>query len=564
MMRPKGKTGPKGDQGITGPSGPKGDQGISGPKGDNGKDLNSAPKLVRLASVPLGAEITGLYKTDNGDVFMNVQHADAQPNATDENDTAQVGVIEGIDFDTLSDNPESLDAPSTEDNKLKVLVAGGTYRVLGDEDETFSGATPFGLGAIVNAAGDTEIKQSANPDFNAFVSTSPTGNAGYLFTAWEDRPGSMSRMKVMKDTKGEWSVDANDVMFVDFSTVGGTMINCFGTLSPWGTPLTSEENYEAERTHNWNNSNYVNGYPNYSDVKRIQAYTDAPTLPNPYDYGYIVEITNPASQTPIPVKHFTLGRMAHENAVVMPDQKTVYLTDDGTDKAFYKFVADKKADLSAGTLYAAKVKQDNTSKTDKAGFDIEWIKLGSSNNSDIEAYINKFDGIDEEDFVEGQTNYVTDDDITAYANGDPDYEELAFIESWRAAKAKGATMEWRKMEGIDINYDGAAVGTLPFMYVAMSQVARGMSDSTGDIQLEENKCGAIYRLGLMHDFNVSRMEPVITGGTYDGTETLNRCDVNGIASPDNLIVLDDGRVLIGEDTSYHENNMLWVFNPDGK
>ena len=35
-------------------------------------------------------------------------------------------------------------------------------------------------------------------------------------------------------------------------------------------------------------------------------------------------------------------------SIVMPDLRTVYATDDGTNVGFYKFVADKPEDLSSG------------------------------------------------------------------------------------------------------------------------------------------------------------------------------------------------------------------------
>ena len=38
------------------------------------------------------------------------------------------------------------------------------------------------------------------------------------------------------------------------------------------------------------------------------------------------------------------------------------------------------------------------------------------------------------------------------------------------------------------------------------------------------------------------------------------CSVQGIANPDNLVVMADGRVIIGEDTGRHANNMLWVLD----
>ena len=42
----------------------------------------------------------------------------------------------------------------------------------------------------------------------------------------------------------------------------------------------------------------------------------------------------------------------------------------------------------------------------------------------------------------------------------------------------------------------------------------------------------------------------------------NQCSIDNISNPDNLLVLDDGRVVIGEDTSKHENNMIWIFKPN--
>ena len=59
------------------------------------------------------------------------------------------------------------------------------------------------------------------------------------------------------------------------------------------------------------------------------------------------------------------------------------------------------------------------------------------------------------------------------------------------------------------------------------------------------------------DWDVNRIEPVIAGGAYSS----GSCDPNRIAGPDNLAVLDDGRVLVAEDTGKHDNNMLWLWEP---
>ncbi|HCS66560.1 MAG TPA: cell surface protein [Cellvibrio sp.] len=554
-----GAPGPQGPAGADGANGANGANGADGANGGNGTDATAPAKMIRLATTPMGAELTGMFKTDNGEFFFNVQHpSDTLPG---DEKKAAVGVWNGVDLDNLDPKLASLPVPvkgSAESQTTKVAV--GSYQVLGREGDTYAGAMPFGFGNITNPAGAVSIKQSNNPDFNAFIPSNATGSEGYLFSAWEDRPGGVSRLNIAKQSDGTWRV--NDAMNVNFGNVKGTMINCFGTVSPWGTPLTSEENYEAENTVRWNDMTYSTGYPNYADVLKIKDYLGG-TFPNPYDYGYIVEITQPKAAAPVPVKHFTMGRYAHENPVIMPDKKTVYLTDDGSNKGFYKFVADVAGDLSAGTLYAAKVTQDATNDTAKAGFDIEWIMLAHATNAEVEAWIDSYDAITEANYVAGSTSYISDAEVTTWAAGGAADNRIAFLETLRAAKAKGATVEFNKMEGININYDGAKDRSVPFMYVAMAEVRGAMADTTGDIQVKENRCGAVYRFGFDMNYNVDRMQPVVVGGAYNGTSTTDKCDVNGIAQPDNIEVLDDGRVLIGEDSSNHVNNMLWIYNPNG-
>jgi hypothetical protein len=58
----------------------------------------------------------------------------------------------------------------------------------------------------------------------------------------------------------------------------------------------------------------------------------------------------------------------------MPDGKTIYTTDDGSNCGFFMFKASKVNDLSSGTLYAAKWTAADGA-VDK--FTVKWIKLGS-------------------------------------------------------------------------------------------------------------------------------------------------------------------------------------------
>lgn len=148
-----------------------------------------------------------------------------------------------------------------------------------------------------------------------------------------------------------------------------------------------------------------------------------------------------------PVKRFAMGRFSHENVAVMKDQKTVYQSDDGTKVVFFKFVATAAGDLSAGTLYAAKAKQN-----DDQSFDITWVELATAADADVKTWIDEYNP-----GAAKAGTYITDAEVTAWAAGTAADNRVAFLESRKAAAAKGATAEWEKMEGVLANPEGTAL-----------------------------------------------------------------------------------------------------------
>lgn len=548
--------------------------------------------LVRIATLPKGAEATGLFLKEDGELFLNVQHPSGS-NATADADGnvyayASVGVIQGFN---VNGPFQPLSLPGTNAEKEIVRVAAGKYNVLGQEGDTWAGAPDSGLGGIESEDGSVFMFQSNDPDFNGWIPVGTDNDEGYLFTNWENRPGGMSRLNLIRNSNDEWVVNGNEAMMVDFSSVEGTWVNCFGSVTPWGTPLSAEELY-FDDTADWNapGTGIVEDLADYLANEIGTDYTV--TYPNPYRYGYNVEITNPTG-TPTPEKRFAMGRFSHENAVVMPDEKTAYQSDDGTGTIFYKFVADTAGDLSSGTLYAAKATQDTGTDPSTVGFDITWIELANASDNQIETWIANYDGIDQSDYTGGSNSYITDEEICHWAESkagsdlacDADAtadsnpfgdDRVAFVETRKAARYLGATAEFRKMEGVMTNMKraGEAVEgmdlvpgesvTTAYAYMAMSNVNATMTDGTGDIQLttSDGDCGGIYRMPLEAGYNITRMEPAIMGGPFNGGAPDNTCDADNISEPDNLLVMDDGRVIIGEDTGEHENNMVWIFNPD--
>ncbi len=323
--------------------------------------------LKRFATVPLGAEVTGLRITDDGTIFFNVQHP--SPRAIYPYNRGVVGVVVGL---TANDDFEPVPVPQG-DQKLVVQVpAGATYVQLGRVGEPIPNA-PDGaaFGEVRRVDGSTQFFCN-DPDGNMWLPI--TANEGYLYTNFECRPGAVSKLYLRRDASGMWqAIEGERVVF---DAVRGTWNNCNASVTPWNTGLTSEE-YPAETVEDWQTGQAQGA---------MSEYLGHPA--NPYDYGYIVElIPAPGVGTQV-VKHYAMGRFSMEMALVMPDGKTAYYGDDGTNRILYKFVAEDAGDLSYGTLYAAKVTQN----ADES-FNIAWIELGVGDSQEIWEAIRSFDAV---------------------------------------------------------------------------------------------------------------------------------------------------------------------------
>ncbi|MES9978878.1 MAG: hypothetical protein ABW107_09035, partial [Candidatus Thiodiazotropha sp. 6PLUC5] len=188
-------TGCNGDDGDDGVDGVNGTDGVDGTDGADGTTSSNTPiGLKRLAAAPLDAEFTGLYLNSDNTLFLNVQHPSSSNTTTDAAgkvfDKGTVGVIVGQDFSNLPENFGALDLPVTTAEKEVVTTAVGTYQVLAQQGDALDDGLT--MGDIMTADGATQIKNSNDPDFNGVISDGDTGF--YVYTNWEDRPGSMSRI----------------------------------------------------------------------------------------------------------------------------------------------------------------------------------------------------------------------------------------------------------------------------------------------------------------------------------------------------------------------------------
>ncbi|GIL56344.1 hypothetical protein Vafri_11722 [Volvox africanus] len=296
---------------------------------------------------------------------------------------------------------------------------------------------------------------------------------------------------------------------------------------------------------------------------------------SPYMYGFVTEVSyDAATGAPKARKWYSLGRAAVEAGLVMPDKKTVYITDDGRNVGFFKFIADKPGDLSRGRLFAAKFTQ--LSAANGGNFTVTWVALGRTDQDVIAAAIPGLQFADIFDYAApvGGSCAAAGADFRAvkHSYGEeclrlrPGAEMLAAaLETRRFAAYLGATTEWSKWEGITLDTRRRK------LYTSITDINEGcLAEPTrfggqDDIRLPPNRCGCVYTLDLDSSYNATQMYALTCGvpdlGITPGLVFNYTCHVDRIASPDNVAYhrgLD--LLLIAEDTDHHENNFLWAYD----
>ena len=435
-------------------------------------------------------------------------------------------------------------------------------------------------------------------DYSSFLNVN---NKLYMVSQFECQIGAMYMTELEQDSSGELTPKTGTLEFISQKDEFGGFVHCAGQKTPWESHLGSEEYEPDSRKVESAGFTAATGNKYYDETAKFWGGDF--TKMNPYYYGWTPEVKISSTGTAEYAKHYAMGRMSHELSYVMPDNKTVYLSDDGTNVGFFMYVADKATDLSSGTLYAAKWNQTSEVGVGAGEADITWINLGHATNSEVKAYLNPDNNVTTNDGLNFSDIFETADGTagscpTGYTSVNTSaYHECLKIktgmekaasrlETRRYAAMMGATTEFRKEEGITFDKNSGK------LYVAMSSIERGMEDNqksaesntkydiggNNDIKVEYNKCGAVYALdvntGTAKDtqngtissaYAVKNMYSILEGNPVsyvDGSKYAgNSCDVNAISNPDNVTFLENSDILtIGEDTSKHENNVVWAYN----
>ncbi|MGD1870569.1 MAG: PhoX family phosphatase [Neomegalonema sp.] len=317
-------------------------------------------------------------------------------------------------------------------------------------------------------------------------------------------------------------------------SVIGTINNCAGGITPWGTYLMAEENFHGyfwtdkldaegdpildEQTQAASMKRY--GVPGgwYAWGKHHERFNIDKEPNETNRFGWVVEV-DPMDPNSTPVKHTALGRFRHEGAesIVNGDGRVVvYSGDDARFDYLYRFVSsgrisgDKAADmqlLSEGELSVARFNDDST---------LDWLPL-----------------------VFGQGPLTPENGFDSQAD--------VVIDARLAADALGATPMDRPE---DVQPAGDKV------YVMLTNNSkRKPGDEDAANPRPENLFGHIIELTVPdgdHDTSTARWEILVKCGDPSVSEVGAQwgpatSEHGWFASPDNCAIDADGRLWVSTD-----------------
>lgn len=219
------------------------------------------------------------------------------------------------------------------------------YVIFGASGTTMSdgNVTPYGhdgMGAFRARRGRVRLVRNHEVRDNAGIAAPPGPDNVY-----DPKSGGGNTTLVIG-----YDHDGVPVLERDFVSLSGTHTNCAGGEAPWGSWLTCEETTVGA----------ANGFG--------------------AEHGYVYDVPSSADGAVAPVPLKGMGRFDHEAVVVDPRSGIVYLTEDNGDSGFFRFVPDRRGNLTSGRLQMLKVRgvtnyDARTGQTIGHELDVEWVDI---------------------------------------------------------------------------------------------------------------------------------------------------------------------------------------------
>jgi secreted PhoX family phosphatase len=181
-----------------------------------------------------------------------------------------------------------------------------------------------------------------------------SGAMGDPALAYDITPGGTTTL--VFDTQSEELVDSR-------VSLGGTLYNCAGGVTPWGTWLSCEEGpFSPSLVH--------------LPKPKKQLYWDVDHARK--EHGFVFEVPADGVAEPRPIR--SMGQFYHEAVAFDSASGIAYMTEDNGPRAgFYRFISEREGDLHAGgRLQMMKVDRRPDMRqflTAGVAMDVEWVDI---------------------------------------------------------------------------------------------------------------------------------------------------------------------------------------------
>lgn len=346
----------------------------------------------------------------------------------------------------------------------------------------------------------------------------------------------------------------------------GTFQNCGGGITPWGTVLSAEENFQAqvpEAVMPDGSAMSPAEAPFVITDRAVDGRGNVFGLPG-NKYGWMVEV-DPANPDDYGTKHSWLGRFRHEAVAVRAVEDRPLAVYSGCDRRgghLYKFVStgavsdltDKANSrlMADGMLYAAKFNPDGTGRWIPLTLDTPVApNLPSSVTGGLITLPQRPEGgwtkvEDDLTVTEFQQQYATLGDL--YEGTDEEKQGAILIDAHYAANAAGATHTARP-EDTDVTADGT-------LFIAFTSGGPG-GDGGPDAEIFVGPNGeSPYEYGWITKLKEEGSDPAAMDFTWEMMALGGEPSEGGagFANPDNLEIDAKGNVWMVTDMSTSKHN----------
>jgi uncharacterized protein len=314
----------------------------------------------------------------------------------------------------------------------------------------------------------------------------------------------------------------------------GSVGNCSGGITPWGTALSCEENFDGYGTNVTNNVEFFYGWHQFGGQPEDAEY-EFSTFKK---YGWVCE-HDPYDPDYVGRKHTALGRFRHENTAFRhePGKKFVlYMGDDKANEGVYKFVSDRG-------LRSSRHRRDNRRILEEG-----------------QLYIARWEPEGRRRFaIAGSTDPITETEGTGTWEPVP---EAMLDDTATKLRAAIGTAEYdthyatNRPEDVEVAEDGS-------VFVALTNNS-SVNDSHGSVRRLRERSNDPEALAFTwRDYAAGGP----TGSSDPGEE--------GFSAPDNLVFDEAGNLWVVTDISttslnqpnnpytYHKNNAMFMIPTSG-